>query len=166
MAALAANPSPRHRAGGEALNGNTLLVRRYVKKHPALAARVPRLVEQVRDAEHQESINAVLQEQFRSAGLPAVPEYRFAPPRRWAFDFAFPDLLLAIEIEGIDHRKKNRYARDLSKYNTAARRGWCLLRFTARQVHDRTAIQEIEQVYRERLTTRPRRTSGLPQAPP
>lgn len=157
MAALAANPSPRHRAGGEALSSNVLLVRRYAKKHPALAARVPRLVEQVREAEQAASINTALQQQFEAAGLPAVPEFRFAPPRKWAFDFAFPDLLLAIEIEGIDHRKKNRYARDLTKYNTAARRGWCLLRFTARQVHQRKAIQEIQQVYHERLAATPRR---------
>lgn len=132
-------------------------MRRYAKKHPALAARVPRLVEQVREAEQAASINTALQQQFEAAGLPAVPEFRFAPPRKWAFDFAFPDLLLAIEIEGIDHRKKNRYARDLTKYNTAARRGWCLLRFTARQVHQRKAIQEIQQVYHERLAATPRR---------
>ena len=154
---VATHPGPGRPPGGAALSGNLLLVRKYVKKHPALAARVPRLLEQVREVEHAQSINTVLQQQFEAAGLPAVPEYRFAPPRKWAFDFAFPDLLLAIEIEGIDHRKKNRYARDLTKYNTAARRGWCLLRFTARQVHQRKAIQEIQQVYHERLAATPRR---------
>lgn len=129
---------------------NVRLVRQYAKKHPTLAARVPRLVETLRQVEHESSINTVLQQQFDERRLPAVPEYRFAPPRKWAFDFAFPDLHLAIEIEGIDHQKKNRYARDLKKYNTAARMNWCLLRYTAKQVHNGSAIQEIQQVYLER----------------
>jgi hypothetical protein len=34
-------------------------------------------------------------------GIEPVPEYRFHPTRRWRFDFAFPDLKLAIEIQGM-----------------------------------------------------------------
>lgn len=39
--------------------------------------------------------------QITELGLP-LPEsqFRFAPPRKWLFDFAYPDLRIAIEVEG------------------------------------------------------------------
>jgi hypothetical protein len=38
---------------------------------------------------------------LEAAGIPApIREYRFAPPRRWRFDLAWPSLRLALEIEG------------------------------------------------------------------
>jgi hypothetical protein len=37
--------------------------------------------------------------QLRMAGLPdPVEEYRFAPPRRWRFDLAWPERMLAVEV--------------------------------------------------------------------
>jgi hypothetical protein len=38
---------------------------------------------------------------LRAAGLPEpIREYRFAPSRRWRFDFAWPAAMLAVEVEG------------------------------------------------------------------
>lgn len=77
-------------------------------------------------------------------GLTPVREHRFAPPRRWRFDIAFPDRKLAIEIEGGAwtrgrHTRGAGFIRDMEKYNTATLRGWRLLRFTPSQVLDGTA---------------------------
>ena len=37
----------------------------------------------------------------KSWGLPApIPEYRFAPPRKWRFDWAWPAHHLALEVQG------------------------------------------------------------------
>ena len=37
----------------------------------------------------------------RAAGVPAPQaEFRFAPPRRWRFDFAWPLHALALEVQG------------------------------------------------------------------
>lgn len=62
-------------------------------------------------------------------------EYRFHPVRRWRFDFAWPDLSVAVEIEGGvwtrgRHTRPLGYEADLEKYNTAALLGWTVLRYT------------------------------------
>jgi very-short-patch-repair endonuclease len=77
-------------------------------------------------------------------GLAPTTEYRFAPPRRWRFDVAFPDRMLAVEIEGGvwsggRHTRPTGFLRDAEKYNRAAILGWRLLRFTPAQVLDGTA---------------------------
>jgi len=64
-----------------------------------------------------------------------VTQYRFAPPRRWSFDFAWPDKQVAVEIEGGTwiggrHSTGVGFAKDCEKYNVAAANGWCVLRFT------------------------------------
>ena len=65
-----------------------------------------------------------------------VPEYRFHPTRKWRFDYAFPDKMIAVEVEGLVYRGKSRhtnnsgYKGDLEKYNAAACLGWLVLRFS------------------------------------
>lgn len=44
---------------------------------------------------------AALLSKIDEAGLPTpVREFRFHPVRKWRFDFAYPDMKLAIEVEG------------------------------------------------------------------
>ena len=80
----------------------------------------------------------------RELGLTPQPEHRFAPPRRWRFDLAFPDRKLAIEIEGGAftrgrHTRGAGFVKDMEKYNAAVLLGWRVLRFTPDQVLDGTA---------------------------
>lgn len=69
-------------------------------------------------------------------GLPKPEkEFRFAPPRQWKFDFAWPDYKVALEIEGGAwtrgrHTRGAGYIRDMEKYSEAAILGWCVLRLT------------------------------------
>jgi very-short-patch-repair endonuclease len=85
-------------------------------------------------------------------------EYRFAPPRLFRFDFAWPALMLAVEAEGgtwSRHRKSRHttgqgFETDAVKYNMAARRGWCVLRFTSVMINNGTAINEIQAAIEER----------------
>ena len=71
-------------------------------------------------------------------------EFQFAPGRRFRFDFAKPQIRLAIELEGItpiDGRRKSRhqtfmgYSEDCSKYNLAAELGGIVLRYTQHHLH-------------------------------
>lgn len=66
-------------------------------------------------------------------------EYRFDKVRRFRFDFAIPDKLLAVEYEGLMSSKSRHttisgYSRDTEKYNLAAIKGWTVLRYTAKTV--------------------------------
>lgn len=91
-----------------------------------------------------------LYQQIKWAKLPTPEaEYRFAPPRKWKFDFAYPDQKIAIEYEGAiwtngRHTRGSGYQKDLYKYNTAQLMGWFLLRFTPQDVTSGYALKTIE----------------------
>ncbi len=113
---------------------------------PAFGARRPR------KTSHLEERVAIWIER---EGLPRpVREFRFAPPRLWRFDFAWPDRGLAIEVEGgtFVHGRHNRgggMAKDAEKYNTAALAGWVIVRVTT----DMFRTSEAFDTVRRALTT-------------
>jgi len=79
---------------------------------------------------------------LREMGIPYVKELMFAKPRRWRFDYAIPDKMIAIEYEGgmgtfsgkSRHTTKEGYTGDLQKYNRAVVMGWKVLRYGAKNV--------------------------------
>lgn len=79
---------------------------------------------------------------WRTLGGPELQrEFRFAPARRWRFDFAEPASRIAIELEGGTwsngrHNRPQGFAADCIKYNAAALAGWRLFRFTADMLRD------------------------------
>jgi very-short-patch-repair endonuclease len=97
---------------------------------------------------------------IKAAGLPAPErEYRFdvVNQRMWRFDFAYPDLKLAIEVEGVVFQKREQehvgrhqtalgVEGDCQKYNAAIMQGWRVLRFTQRMVTSGEALRVIEDV--------------------
>ncbi len=102
--------------------------------------------------------------QCRALGLTLpVREFRFHPTRRWAFDWAWPDRLVALEKEGVvyppkgsgDHRLGGRHAsvkgftEDIEKYGEAFRLGWRVLRCLPSQVESGQAIQWAEPILRD-----------------
>jgi hypothetical protein len=83
-------------------------------------------------------------------GLP-VPEreYRFHPTRRWRFDFAWPDHLIACEVEGGTwaggrHTRGAGFERDCEKYNEACLLNWRVFRVTGAMVRDGRALDVLE----------------------
>lgn len=89
--------------------------------------------------------------QLRAANLP-VPEreYRFAPPRRFRADFAWPDHKLLVEVDGGTwshgrHARGSGIERDAEKYSLAAVHGWRVVRVTRAMVEDGRALGLIEQ---------------------
>lgn len=88
----------------------------------------------------------------RVVGLSPEREYPFCEGRKWAFDFAFPDDLIAVEVEGGTAYGKSRHSRgqgfvnDCLKYNMAARLGWRVLRYTTEMVVSGHAIDDIQQI--------------------
>jgi hypothetical protein len=82
--------------------------------------------------------------QLVAAGFPEpVAEHRFHPTRRWRFDLAWPAQMVAFEREGLGggrHQRHHGYTADCRKYSEAAVIGWCVVRATAKQIRDGTAI--------------------------
>ena len=73
---------------------------------------------------------------------PFLPEFRFHSVRRWRFDWADPDLKIAIEVEGVTyfganigrHQSATGIENDMEKYNRAIQLGWRVLRFSQRMI--------------------------------
>lgn len=95
--------------------------------------------------------------QLRVAKLPEpIREYRGIPGRDYRFDFCWPDRKIAVEIEGGDiwrgnsrHTHGSAYISDCRKYNSAIRHGWQVYRYPTALVNDKTAISEIESIFKE-----------------
>jgi very-short-patch-repair endonuclease len=80
-------------------------------------------------------------------------EYRFHPTRMWRFDFCWPQIKLAVEIEGRGrHQTFAGFREDTCKYNEAVRLGWRVLRFCAADY--RKAAEWVEYV-RDVMCTSP-----------
>jgi very-short-patch-repair endonuclease len=74
-------------------------------------------------------------------------EHRFHPTRKWRFDFAWPSVMVAVEIEGGTwaggrHNTGAGMAKDCDKYNAATQMGWKVLRFTSSHLKSPDAVFE------------------------
>ncbi len=83
---------------------------------------------------------------------PPVAEYKFHPTRRWKFDYAWPSLFIAIEVEGGlwnfgRHNRPVGYQKDLEKYNQATKLGWRVFRFTPQQFKNGEAFEMLESIF-------------------
>ena len=101
----------------------------------------------------EESLNLEL----LTLGMPFEREYYFHPKRRWRFDFAFVDLKLAVEVEGITYYGKNRNGsmklgrhqtskgieEDMIKYGEAMKLGWSVYRCSQNMVNSGDAFETI-----------------------
>ncbi len=95
---------------------------------------------------------------LKTAGIEFEREVRFAPPRKWRFDFllkeplTYPPLRIAIEVDGGTARGASRhsfgkgYEKDTEKQNTAAVMGFYVLIFTTRQVVSGEAIKFLREM--------------------
>lgn len=102
--------------------------------------------------------------QISQAGLPApVRELQFHPCRKWRFDFAWLEAMVAVEIDGATwtggrHTRGKGYEADAEKLNEAALMGWTVIRVTGGQVRSGQALKwvarALERFYgqQERMT--------------
>lgn len=107
---------------------------------------------------------------IRARKLPApVREYRFAAEatggtgsgvrkrladsglKDWRFDFAWPDLMLAVEVEGGAwvggrHTRGKGFIEDLKKYQEAQRMGWTIYRTAGELIKNGEAVKTIREL--------------------
>lgn len=89
-------------------------------------------------------------------GQKCVREFRFHPVRKWRFDYAFPSLKIAIEIDGGvwtqgRHTRPQGYINDLEKFNHAAAMGWLVLKFRPGEQFGLAAEELIAETLKQRL---------------
>lgn len=89
-------------------------------------------------------------------GVECVREYRFHPTRQWRFDYAIPDLRIAIEIDGgiwINgrHNRASGYLGDMEKFNAAATLGWVVLKFTPQEQYSQKTLELITQTIANKM---------------
>jgi very-short-patch-repair endonuclease len=67
-------------------------------------------------------------------------QYRFHEVRRWRLDFAFPELHLAIEVNGagFGHQHVGNQRKNWNKLNAAREMGWRVLEYPANAITVRT----------------------------
>lgn len=87
-------------------------------------------------------------------------EFRFAPPRRWRFDYAWRQALVAVEIDGGvwtrgRHVRGAGFLKDCEKMNHAALDGWCVFRFTPQQIEDGSCMPFLQSAIDRYWSDRP-----------
>lgn len=88
--------------------------------------------------------------QLRAVKVPApVREFRFAPPRRWRFDLAWPDRRIAVEVQGGvwtagRHTRGRGAEADAEKLSCAAVGGWRVLLVTRTHIESGAAVRWVE----------------------
>jgi very-short-patch-repair endonuclease len=100
-------------------------------------------------------LELLLEAQILTAGLPQpIKEYVFHPTRKWRTDFAYPDIKLAIEVEGGSwsggrHTTGTGFEKDCEKYNEAAILGWTVIRVTSKMINseDLVALEFVKKAY-------------------
>ncbi len=82
-----------------------------------------------------------------------IVEYKFHPDRKWCFDFAWLDEMVALEIEGGvwtkgRHTRGKGFLKDIEKYNAATLAGWKLLRCVPADVKDGSVFELLKRALR------------------
>ena len=103
----------------------------------------------------------------KSYPLP-VEHFRFHPVRRWAFDIAWPEHKVALEIEGGAftggrHTQGAGYTQDCEKYNAATFLGWSIIRITSPMLRGEPVpiFEQIADLLKSRIPLDPRPDDGL-----
>lgn len=99
----------------------------------------------------QSALEKLFAEQIMAAGLPQpVREHEAVPGRKFRSDFSYPDLKIALEVDGGIWLKKSRHATgtgitsDCEKMNWMTSLGWRHLRVTAAQIKSGEAIKWLQ----------------------
>lgn len=92
-------------------------------------------------------------------GLPLPKQqHQFARPRRWRFDFSWPDAMVAVELQGGSwingrHTRGSYQSKEHEKLNAAQKAGWVVLQFgTDRMKDPHSVAAEVAEILRAKIT--------------
>lgn len=102
---------------------------------------------------------AIFLNHLKFAKLPEpVCEFRFHETRKWRFDYAWPDLLIACEYQGLawkgegvsGHQSVDGLRNDCEKFTEASLAGWTLILITAETVNSGQAVEWLRRALERR----------------
>jgi very-short-patch-repair endonuclease len=83
------------------------------------------------------------------AKLPTpVREYQFF---RYRFDFAWPKIKVAVEVDGEHHKKGDQLRSDKRKDRVAKIHGWVVIRADRNSIHSPEFLNKVRKTIRERI---------------
>ena len=104
-------------------------------------------------ANKESKIERRLDQQIMGNGLaalmaagPMARNYFFLPDRDFELDFAWPHMKIAVEVQGMAHRIKGKFQRDIEKRALALLAGWRVLEVDGASVRDGRAIEWLKQL--------------------
>jgi very-short-patch-repair endonuclease len=116
---------------------------------------IPEPIHSQKKRSQRDSVRSIPQEKLWNAVLAIWPtrvraEYRNAiPNRHFRVDIAFPDIKLAIEVDGWQFHGKHKsdFIKDRARQNLYVMHGWRVLRYTAGQINKdlETCIEQIRE---------------------
>ena len=97
------------------------------------------------------TLEDVFSTQLESTKLLNFDQYKFHPTRKWRFDFAWPTIKVAVEIQGGTwtggaHVRGAGYEKDCEKLNNAVLLGWKVLYFTSKMVRSGEGLELLKRV--------------------
>ncbi len=99
---------------------------------------------------------------FAVLGCDVVKEYRFAPQRRWALDWAAVEIKVCVEYQGLNftggtsrHQTIGGISGDAEKFSELAIRGWLLILATAITVDKGITHNQLKRAIDSRRITLP-----------
>ena len=101
----------------------------------------------------QKDLEQALVTQLKAVAVPDPHrQFRFHRTRRWRFDLAWPDLKLAVEVDGGTwngggHVRGKQYEKDCEKGNEAILLDWQVMHVTTDMVSDGRAVRFIERFF-------------------
>jgi hypothetical protein len=85
---------------------------------------------------------------FAENGMKVEREYRFHPTRKWRFDYALPEFMVAVEFNGMfggmAHRSVREAIKDSEKLNQAQILGWIVVQVNTASIRDGSAYADID----------------------
>lgn len=104
-------------------------------------------------SEKRSHLELDLEFQIQDHDLP-VPdkEVSFCDGRKWRFDMAWPERMIAVEVEGGiysggRHTRPKGYESDCEKYSKASIMGWIVIRATGGMIKSGLAIKLINEAF-------------------
>jgi len=84
--------------------------------------------------------------QFPPSLPPPQRNYFFLNDRDLEFDFAFPSVMVAVEVQGMAHRIKGKFQRDIEKRALAQLAGWRVLEVDGASIRSGKAIGWLKEL--------------------